>query len=114
MQRNIKVGLAISSIFLPGFILLSSSAALAQSQADRDYCDRYARDYADRNRRGGTVQGTTRGAAGGAVIGAITGDLLTGAAIGAGVGALGGTIRKEESWQNLYQHAYDDCIRSRR
>ena len=113
MQRTFKASLAISAFVLPSFILLSSSPALAQYQADRDYCDRYANDYAERNRNGGTLQGATRGAAGGAIFGAIGGSAGTGAAVGAAAGALGGTIRKQESRDNLYRQAYDDCMRQR-
>jgi uncharacterized protein YcfJ len=80
-------------------------------QRDFNYCDRYARDYAARNYRGGALTGATRGAATGAVIGAFAGNAGRGAAIGSSMGALGGGIRRSESQAALYRRAFDDCMR---
>jgi outer membrane lipoprotein SlyB len=112
MWKLIKVSLAVGMILMPGLIVSLGADAVAQSRETRSlYCERFARDFAERNYRGGTLQGASRGAAAGAVIGAIAGNSGRGAAIGSATGAIGGSIRREESRESLFRQAYDDCMR---
>ncbi|HAC65100.1 MAG TPA: hypothetical protein DCF68_16615 [Cyanothece sp. UBA12306] len=109
--------LILSSILITDVIFLSSSLTIAQnSYPSRSYCEGYARDYADRYARGGFFRGGARGAAGGAAIGAIIDGgrgAGTGAAIGSVVGIIGGSARRGSDYDNLYQQAFDDCMRGK-
>ena len=100
--------LTISVIGLVKLIGLSSDAVLAQSPS---YCEEYARDYAKRNTRDHTLRGAAGGAAGGALFGAVLGDAGAGAGVGAIIGGLEGGSRESSDYQNLYNLAYDDCMR---
>ena len=102
----------LSGLIVVGLYVIGTSPAFAFSSS---YCDRYARDFADRaswnSSRGGALGGATRGAAGGALFGAIGGNAGRGAAIGAGVGAIVGGARRRNNWADNYDRAYRDCRR---
>lgn len=90
---------------------MGSGTASAQS----GYCDRVARDYANRatSPAGNVLGGAVAGAGVGAIIGGIAGGgkgAGKGAAIGAGVGALGGAANQSGQWNNAYRAAFNDCM----
>ena len=118
MQKSWKKLLTISAILVADAMRLSTSITLAQYQSrSRSYCESYARDYADRYARGGFFRGGARGAASGAAIGAIIDGgrgAGTGAAIGSVVGIIGGSSRRASDYDNLFQQAFDDCMRGAR
>lgn len=114
-DRNVETQtssfLSLSIRMLAGLGLTLFVALPASAQSAHFFCDGLARDIADRQASGGTLQGAARGAAGGSIIGAISGNAGRGAAIGAATGALGGTIRKAETWESIYRREYDNCMR---
>lgn len=77
-------------------------------------CDRYARNYADRNSRGDAiVDGAVKGVLGGALVGGIIGGgrgLSQGALIGGGLGAIVGSTQEPRTWGSLYRRAYRRCM----
>jgi uncharacterized protein YcfJ len=110
MKPRLRIRRALGVMIILGLFLFTPSSANARS--DRHYyCEGRARDYARRNTSGGTFKGAAKGAVAGAIIGAIAGDVGEGAAIGAGIGAVGGTVRRAESKDRLYQQEYDRCMR---
>jgi len=99
----------LSTIFVLGLASFVPQKALAQPSATE--CDRIARDFANRNSRG---EALTRGAIGagvGALTGAIFGGAGTGAAIGGGLGVVSGGSKQMQDREQLYQAAFDDCMR---
>jgi len=88
-----------------------TAAADAQSAVR---CDNYARSFAERNSRQGQVLGSTAvGSLVGLGIGAIAGGAGVGAAIGAGVGLIGGGARRQSTFQQMYNAAFQDCMAGR-
>lgn len=77
-------------------------------------CERYARNYADRNSRGDSiVDGAVKGVIGGALVGGIIGGgrgLGQGALIGGGLGAIIGSTQEPRTWESLYRRAYRRCM----
>ncbi len=113
MRRNSPItwGLIVA-VLSAGVFLAGTGTSFARSA---DYCDLYARDYADHNANpGGNVLGS---ALGGAATGALVGGIIgggrgagTGAAIGGGLGALGGGAASANDWSYLYDRAYRKCM----
>jgi hypothetical protein len=77
-------------------------------------CDSYARDYATRASAQGQMLG---GAAGGSLIGlglgALAGASGVGAAVGATVGLIGGGAMRQQTADQMYSAAYQDCMAGR-
>ncbi|MEA5508380.1 hypothetical protein VB715_01240 [Crocosphaera sp. UHCC 0190] len=115
MSRQGKKRFTIATIIVANFLLFSPHITLAQwSSRSQSYCEGYARDFADRNARGGFLRGGARGAASGAAIGAIVdggSGAGTGAAIGSVVGIIGGSARRASDYDSLFQQAFNDCMR---
>lgn len=96
-----------------GAWLLMTGVADAQS-ASAVRCDNYARSFAQNNSRQGQVLGSTAvGSLVGLGIGAIAGGAGVGAAIGAGVGLIGGGARRQATFQQMYNAAFQDCMAGR-
>ncbi|TVQ45820.1 MAG: hypothetical protein EA365_07110 [Gloeocapsa sp. DLM2.Bin57] len=91
--------------------LITWQSVVVAEQRSAIECDRFARDYANRNSRGQFLKRGAIGAGVGALGGAIFGGAGTGAAIGGGVGAVSGGVRQVNDRDNLYQAAFDDCMR---
>lgn len=106
----IKIGavLAISTVILTELTFFPGNNSLAQSES---YCDRYARDYAKRHASGGVLKKAATGAGAGALFGLILGDAGAGAAIGAAGGAIAGGTSKSKNKKELYDRAFNDCMR---
>jgi hypothetical protein len=102
----------IMAVLSAGVFFVGTGTSFARSA---DYCDSYARDYADYNANpGDNVLGS---ALGGAATGALLGGIIgggrgagTGAAIGGGLGALGGGAASANDWSYLYDRAYHRCM----
>ena len=90
-------------------LIACHSAAMARPSSTE--CHRRATDYANRNSRGQVLTRGAVGAGAGALTGAIAGSAGTGAAIGGGIGAVSGGVRQVNDRDNLYQAAFDDCMR---
>ena len=117
MQTRLGISLALSIIVLSGLIPFAASPAKAQyrrRESADSYCDRLARDYANRNTSGSVLEGAAEGAISGAIFGAILGNAGRGAGAGAALGAVGSGIRKNERWNNYYWREYDQCMRRNR
>jgi uncharacterized protein YcfJ len=109
MTRS-RIGLFLSISLIILVDVSAGQQAVAQSKSMR--CDDYARDYAKRNASGGMLQGAATGAAAGALIGGIFGSAGKGAGAGAAFGALSGGNRREQNKSELYDRAYNDCMRN--
>jgi uncharacterized protein YcfJ len=111
MTRLIRNAALAIVLGLSGTAMLAAEAS-AQSHG---YCDRYARDYANRSTpTGGNVAGgAVGGAIVGGVIGSVTGSWGRGAAIGGGVGAAAGAGKSSVQWDRAYRRAYNDCMARR-
>ena len=90
----------------------ATPGAMAQpSDKAAEYCASYARDYAYKaSRQGQVLRGGAIGSLIGLGIGSIGAAGGAGAAIGAGVGAIAGGARRAQDADQLFIHAYDDCI----
>jgi len=109
LTRTILCGFAV----LGGLLLISADEQVAYAQS-ATACDAYARDYARRASRQGQVLGS--GAVGslvGAGIGAAFGGAAVGAAIGGGLGLVGGGARRQQTADQMYRAAYQDCMSGR-
>jgi len=112
-------------IFFAGALLLATGLMVSNpAQAQRGYgyqshgsCSDYAADTVRRyGKRGRAVGGAVGGAIGGAVVGRIIGGKRTarrGAALGGLVGAIRGGSRQRRENDDIYDRAYDDCMRGR-
>jgi uncharacterized protein YcfJ len=94
------------------FGTVAVTTASEGAAASKRYCDRVARDYA--NRKAGAKQigtGAAIGAGVGAAVGALVGDVSVaeGALVGGGLGLVGGGINANKKWRKYYERAYDDC-----
>ncbi|MBI2719586.1 MAG: hypothetical protein HY245_10260 [Rhizobiales bacterium] len=91
-------------------ITVAAAPSLAKSPA---YCDRYARQIADRKANGGNIlAGTIIGAGAGALLGAAVGgrhSVGTGAIIGGVGGTAVGAASTESKWQRVYRRNYAEC-----
>lgn len=91
-------------------VLTSSTAAMAQKMSPADcaaVADRAARDQ--RSVMGGAARSATKGA----IFGAIVGDSGRSAGRGAALGAIVGGTRSAAARNDIYERAYDDCMRGR-
>lgn len=91
--------------------LITWKSVVVAQQRSAIECHNFATDYANRNSRGQFLKRGAIGAGVGALGGAIFGGAGTGAAIGGGVGAVSGGVRQVNDRDNLYQAAFDDCMR---
>lgn len=98
---------ALSSVFVIGV----TEVADARTQAQ---CDAYARNYASQNldTPGNPVSGGIVGGTVGSLIGWATGSWATGAVIGGSVGSVDRAFAGNRRYQQLYNHAYNWCIRN--
>ncbi|ELR97414.1 YMGG-like glycine zipper-containing protein [Gloeocapsa sp. PCC 73106] len=108
MKKKHQSMLILGTVLLLNVLPCLQQKALAQSATD---CHHIATDYANRNSRGEVLKRGAIGAGAGALTGAIFGGAGTGAAIGGGVGAVSGGSRQLQDRDNLYQAAFDDCMR---
>ena len=92
------------------FIGTTTTAA----QANEQYCDERAHQYASRHTRGrGTVGGALVGGSVGAIIGKVVGGGTgagVGALVGGSTGAIIGTDRENRRYEALYHDAYNHCM----
>lgn len=99
----------MKSIFAICLLVLFCTAATAKQS-----CDRYARNYADRNSRGDAIlDGALKGVIGGGIVGGLIGGgrgLGQGALIGGGLGAVVGATQEPRNWNSLYRRAYRRCM----
>jgi uncharacterized protein YcfJ len=88
--------------------------ASTSAQANEQYCDEQAHEYASQHTRGrGTVGGALVGGTVGAVIGKIVGGNTgagVGALVGGSTGAIVGTDREQRRYEALYYEAYENCV----
>lgn len=99
-------------IILAGFLSFAGPG-IAHAQSAK-VCDAFARNHAESASRQGRVIG--RGAAGSAVgagIGAAFGGAAAGAAIGGGLGLAAGSARRQQTFDQIYRAAFDDCMAGR-
>jgi outer membrane lipoprotein SlyB len=108
MKINYTNTLILSTLVAVNIITWNSLAIAQPSATD---CHNFATDYANRHSRGQVLKRGAIGAGAGALGGAIFGGAGTGAAIGGGVGAVSGGVRQVNDRDNLYQAAFDDCMR---
>ena len=102
--------------FLSAFGMLATSAFSSPATAapSARACDAWARNYATHASRQGQVLG--RGAVGaglGAGIGAAFGGPAAGAAIGGGIGMVSGGARRQQTFDRIYNAAFQDCMAGR-
>ena len=99
-------------VILAGLLSFASPSVVHAQSAK--VCDAFARNYAESASRQGRVIG--RGAAGSAVgagIGAAFGGAAAGAAIGGGLGLVAGSARRQQTIDQMYRAAFNDCMAGR-
>jgi hypothetical protein len=102
------MGAAIAVTVMAGFVGQASAGL-------RQYCDSYARDFANHETNGGAdvLVGTLGGALGGALIGGLI-DNGRGAGRGAIIGGVGGTVLgagvTSDRYKRAYAYAYERCM----
>lgn len=114
MIRLLSLQFCLTAAFFIALSGMDVTPASAQSRA----CNVEAARYADRQPGPGeqAFAGGVIGGIAGAIIGGALGGkrgVGRGAIIGGGVGVVGGLARGSDEWQRAYNHAYDDCMRSR-
>jgi hypothetical protein len=102
-----------ASLSALGVLAISAFGNPAAAQSARA-CSAWAHDYARHASRQGQVLG--RGAVGaalGAGVGAAFGGAGAGAAIGGGLGVVSGGVRRQQSFDRIYNAAFRDCMAGR-
>ena len=108
MKKKYTSTLVLSTLVALNLITWKSVVVAQPSSTE---CHHQATEYANRHTRGGALKRGLMGAGAGALVGVIAGGAGTGAAIGGGVGVVSGGVRQMNDRDNLYQAAFDDCMR---